>query len=110
MWKKLIYRNYFLSAIIINLTTALSLIFLRGYLPPLAPLFYGRPAGTAQLTSTLGLLIAPSVSFLVSVLNLGISILVKDDFLKKILAISSLIISLLTTITIIKIIFLVGFF
>jgi hypothetical protein len=109
MWKKVIFKNYFLAAIIINFTTALSVILLRDFLPPLVPLFYGRPAGVAQLTNTFGLLIAPGVSFLIIVLNLGTSLLVKDDFLRKALAVSATIISLLTTITVIKIILLVGF-
>jgi len=109
MWKKIIYRNYFLAAIIINFITALSIILLRGFLPPLIPLFYGRPAGEAQLTTTFGLLIASGVSLLITILNLGLGLLVKDDFLKKTLAISAVIISLLTTITVIKIVLLVGF-
>lgn len=109
MWKKVTYRNYFLAAIIVNLGVAFSLILLKSILPPLAPLFYGRPAGEAQLTKTLGLLIAPGASILITILNLCLSLWLKDDFLKKILAISAIVISALTTITIIKIILLVGF-
>jgi len=110
MWKKLTFRNYFLAAITIDLVTGLSIILLRDFLPPLVPLFYGRPAGEAQLTGTFGLLIAPGVSFLITVINLGISLLVENNFLKRILAISTIVISVLTTITVAKIIFLVGFF
>ncbi len=110
MWKKVAYRNYFLVAVIINVTVLLSLILLRNFLPPLAPLFYGRPMGEAQLTNTFGLLIAPGVSLLMTVLNLCLSFWIKDVFLKKLLAISAIVISVLTAITITKIILLVGFF
>ena len=109
MWKKVPYRNYFLAAIIINIVVALSLVLLKSVLPPLAPLFYGRPVGEAQLTKTLGLFIAPGASLLITILNLCLSLLVKDDFLKKLLAISAIVTSVLTAITIIKIILLVGF-
>jgi hypothetical protein len=110
MWKKIIYRNYFLAAIIINVAVALSSILLKSFLPPLVPLFYGRPAGEAQLTNTFGLLVAPGVSLLIVLINSLLSLWVKDDFLKKLLAISAIVISVLTSITIIKIILLVGFF
>lgn len=96
-------------AIIINVGVALSLLLFKSILPPLAPLFYGRPMGEAQLTKTLGLLIAPGVGILITLLNLFLSLGIKDDFLKKLLAISAIIISVLTTITIIKIVLLVGF-
>jgi hypothetical protein len=110
MWKKVPYRNFFLAAIIINIGVALSLTLLSSILPPLAPLLYGRPAGEAQLTKTLGLFIAPGTSLLITMLNLGLSLWVKDDFLKKLLAVSTIVISILTAITITKIILLVGFF
>ena len=104
------YRNFFLAAIIINIGVLLSLILLKNFLPPLVPLYYGRPMGEAQLTNTFGLLIAPGISLLVTVLNLCLSLWVRDDFLKKLLAVSAIVISTLTAITITKIILLVGFF
>ena len=110
MWKNITYRNYFLAAIIINVGLALGIVLLKSFLPPLAPLFYGKPVGEAQLTSTFGLLVAPGVSFLITILNILLSLWVKDAFFKKILAISAIIVSVLVAITIIKIIILVGFF
>ena len=110
MWKKVVFRNYFLAAIIINVAVVLLLVILRNFLPPLVPLFYGRPTGDAQLTKTFGLLIAPGTSLLITAVNLCLSLWVKDVFVKQLLAISAIIISVLTTITIIKIIFLVGYF
>lgn len=110
MWKKVTYRNYFLAAIIISVVAAVSLLLIKSFLPPVVPLFYGRPSGEAELTMALGLFIAPGASLAVTFLNLLLSLWVKDDFLKKILAISSIVISALMAITIVKIVFLVGFF
>jgi len=110
MWKKTTLRNYFLAAIIVNLLAGLFIILLRDHLPPLVPLFYGRPAGEAQLTNTFGLLVAPGVSLLITIINLLLSPWVHDDFQKKILAVSAVFITVLAAITVIKIVLLVGFF
>ena len=110
MWKKLTYRNYFLAATIIDAVAVLLILLLKNNLPPLVPFLYGRPAGEAELIITAGLFIAPVTSLIITVLNLSVSLWVKDDFLKKILAISSIVIAGLMAITIVKIVFLVGFF
>ncbi|KKS96192.1 MAG: hypothetical protein UV71_C0001G0066 [Microgenomates group bacterium GW2011_GWC1_43_13] len=110
MWNKLAYRNYFLTAIVINIGILLLLILFKSFLPPRAPLFYGRPMGEAQLTSTFGLLIAPGVSLMMTLLNLFLSLWAKDSFIKRLLAISAIVVSVLTAITITKIVSLVGFF
>jgi hypothetical protein len=110
MWKRIPYRDYFLTAIIINLIVAAGVLLLKNFLPPLVPLLYGQPAGEEQLVATFGLTIAPGVSTLITIINLCFSFWVKDDFLKRILAISAIVISVLTAITVVKIVFLVGFF
>lgn len=78
-------------------------------LPPVIPLFFGRPAGAGQLVPTFGLFIAPGAALIITLLNTILAIYLTDNFLKKILAVSSFFISLLSVITIIKIILLVGF-
>jgi hypothetical protein len=110
MWKKITFNNYFLAALILNALSLLAPVILRGFLPPVVPLFYGRPVGEGQLVSTLGLLIAPAASFLITAVNLLLNLWTKDDFLKKVLAVTALIISIVTAITVIKIMLLVGFF
>ena len=110
MWKKVPFRNYFLAAIVINLGVFLLLIILKNFLPPLVPLFYGRPTGAAQLTNTFGLVATPGASLLITAINIFLSFWVKDNFLKKLLAIAAIVVSILTAITIVKIILLVGFF
>jgi len=103
-------KNYYYAGMALNILSILAILIVKDLLPPLVPLFYGAVAGTAQLVPTLGLLIAPSVSIVITIINMGISIKTKDDFSKKVLSVTSLLVSILTTITIVKIIFLVGFF
>ena len=110
MWKKIAFKNFFFVAIIINILAVIAIIILKDFLPPRLPLFYGRPVGETQLVGTLGLLVAPAASFLITMLNLVVSFSIKDDFLKRIIAVATLTISILTAITILKIILLVGFF
>jgi hypothetical protein len=110
MFNKVVFRNYFLVAVGVDILTILTPLLLRNLLPPLVPLFYGRPVGERQLISTLGLSIAPLASLLITVVNLLLSLRAKDLFIKRVLAISALVISALTAITVTKIIFLVGLF
>lgn len=92
------------------MASTIAIIVLKGFLPPIVPLLYGNPTGSGQLVPTLGLIIAPGISLIIIVINIILSLTVKNDFLRKTLAISTLLISVLTTITIIKIILLVGYF
>lgn len=78
-------------------------------LPPVIPLFFGRPGGNGQLIATPGLFIAPGASLVITLINTGLALYLKDDFLKKIMAVSSFFISLLAIITVVKIVLLVGF-
>src|SRR5450830_1860522 len=110
MRKKIVFKDVFFAAIAIDVVVILAIIVTKNLLPPVLPLFYGLPAGQTQLTSTYGFLIAPVTALLITILNLIVSLSVKDDFLKKVLAISAFAVSFLTVITVSKIIFLVGLF
>jgi hypothetical protein len=109
-WKRVVLNNYFLAAIIVNVLSVAVVFIFKGFLPPVVPLFYGRPSGDGQLIPTLGLVVAPITSLIITFVNLGLNIIVKDIFLKKILAVAALFLTLITTITVIKIVSLVGFF
>lgn len=93
-----------------NVLTGVGILVARGYLPPVVPLLYGRPLGESQLVPTLGLVIAPAVALGISVLNIFLSVFIQESLTKKILIISGFLVSILSTITILKIILLVGFF
>jgi hypothetical protein len=109
-WKNTVFRSFFLAAIIINAGSIAAVFLFRSFLPPVVPLFYGRPDGAAQLVQPMLLLIAPGVSMLITILNLLLSTQSKDIFLKKLLAVTAFIVSFISLITIVKIVLLVGFF
>lgn len=109
-WKETPFKGYFYAALIINFILIAMPFALKDFLPPLLPLFYQRPVGESQLISTFGLAIAPGISLVITITNTILSFTTKDIFLKKMLAVVALIVSILTAITIIKIVFLVGFF
>jgi len=109
-WKKIPFRNLFIVAGIISIISALSILLVKGFLPPVVPLFYGKPIGVEQLSVNLSLLLIPSVSIVITLVNILIGKSVGDDFLQKSLAVSSLLISFMSFLTVVKIILLVGFF
>ncbi len=110
IWKNAPFKSSIYFSVSLNLLTALLILIFKSVLPPVVPLFYGKAIGEGQLVPVLGLLIAPSTSLVITILNLTISSLTHDVFLKKVYAAAALLISLLTTISVIKIVFLVGFF
>jgi len=110
MLKNLPFKNYLYLSLGLDVATILVIFFFKSFLPPVVPLLYGNPTGTGQLIPTLGLLIAPGVSLVITIINTILSLLTKNDFQRKILMLSAFIVSILTTITVIKIFFLVGYF
>jgi hypothetical protein len=110
MWKDLPYKGCIYFSIALNIVSAVIIVILKGNLPPVVPLFYGLPIGAEQLAPTLELFLTPAAGLIITAINILISFISKDIFLKKLLIISGTFISLLLTITLIKIILLVGFF
>lgn len=109
-WKETPFKGYVYATLAINLFVGLMILIVKGWLPPLVPLFYGLPVSGSQLIPAIGLEIAPGTSLVITAINIYLSFWVKDVFLKKVLVISALTISILSAITVIKIIFLVGLF
>lgn len=109
-WKEAQFKNYVYVAVALNFLSALLILILSKQIPPVVPLFYGRAVGESQLVGRLGLLIAPVASLFITILNLFLSSTTSDLFLKKVYTSASFLISVFTTITVVKIIFLVGFF
>lgn len=81
------------------------------FLPPVVPLFYGRVVSEGQLVPRLGLIIPPILVILIAFINNMIS---KFKFIDKynvgVLAYASFIFSAMVAITVVKIIFQIGFF
>jgi hypothetical protein len=103
------FKGYLYAAIALNLASAAVIAITVASLPPLVPLFYGLPVGQGQLINSWGLLIAPGTSLAISLANAWVAHRLEDVFLKKIMAAASFFVSLLSTITVTRIILLVGF-
>lgn len=79
-------------------------------LPPMVPLWYSRPWGTDQLASPYWLLVLPVSSVLLYGINFLIGMYVTAEYLifTQMLFLSSLIVSILSFVALVKILFLVS--
>lgn len=95
-----------LSPLILSLIIALFMLTTLGSLPAKLPLFYSLPWGPGQLATHQQFLIIPGLISIVALLNLFISwqLHPSQSFFKKLLLLSPFIISLILTVTFIKII------
>ena len=109
-FRELPFKNYIWGFGGASILVIPIIIALLGVLPPEVPLFYGKPVGEGQLTSTLGLTIAPISALLILSINCLIATLTPSIFVKKVLVIGGFVSCLLAIVTVLKIIFLVGFF
>ncbi len=105
--KAYFYPLLFAGFSIIIQTAAIS--FYLPQLPPEVPLYYSRPWGAPQLTSSYSLFILPGISLGVLLINSNIIVLLlgQKRFLSLCLMWSNLIINILSLITLFKIIFLI---
>ena len=104
------YFKVAIFVVIINILTIIGILFLQRYLPPEIPLYYGLPETIEQLATTRSLIIPPSISTSIIIINTTICVFIKDDFLKKTLMISGLATFIFSIIAIVRIVFLVGSF
>ena len=95
-------------SLVIAVVTILAVFILQTKLPPQVPLFYGAAEGETQLILSWGLVIPSTFSILVVIANSALSTFTKNEFTKKVLIFSALVVTLFSVITTIKIIFLVG--
>lgn len=110
MWKNLPDKGYVYFSVILSLLSAISIIVLKSFLPPVVPLFYGLPVDSSQLVPSLALLIAPGVAILITFINISLTNLSDDVFFKRTLVASQAFISLLLGIAVLRIVLLVGLF
>ena len=78
-------------------------------LPPQVPIWYSRPWGESQLTSPYWLLILPITSILLYAINVFISVAITSEYLifTQMLFLSSLMVSVLSFVDLLKILFLI---
>jgi hypothetical protein len=104
-WKKT------LSAVFLINTATLLFIYINwSKIPPLIPLYYGNPTGVEQLGPSKGLFIPPSFVLVALITTILINKAYKDSFLETLLTLSLCVLTVLSTVTVFKILFLVGNF
>lgn len=96
------------AVLIFNSVLILIIFLFKNFLPPVVPLFYGFPRGEEQLAPSIALTLPPLISIAVTVVCTLLIAFLKDDFLKKILLTTSVVVTTLSFVTILKIILLVG--
>lgn len=107
---RLPYKNYVYGAFAVNAILIILIFIFKTHLPPQIPLYYGLARGEQQLAENIYLSIPSLASSLILIANLVLAYFIKDEFIQKTLVISALAGSLLATITVTKIIFVVGSF
>lgn len=95
-----------LSPLILSLIITIAVVTIFNFLPARLPLFYSLPWGDEQLATHQQFLIIPAGIAIVTLLNLLVAAQLhpSQSFFKKALLISSIIISLIMTVTFIKIV------
>lgn len=106
--EKIAFKRLIYISLALNVLNLLMISLLQRHLPPQVPLFYGMAEGEEQLTTSFGLLIPGSLSILIILINGLLSLLLESKFLQKTLSAVSFTVSLLSAITVTKIVLLIG--
>lgn len=96
--------------IVLNLVIIGIIYLIRDHIPPQIPLYYGRPQGEEQLADQMSLIVPPAIVVLLSAINTILINAVKHEFLKKVLVGIIVVTTLLSAVTVVKVITLVGSF
>lgn len=104
----LVMENYLVATLALCIFTLAISLIAQKFLPPYIPLFYGLPEGEEQLAPSLALLLPGAFASLLLAINVGLSAYIKNDFIKKSLVLTSLVVSVFAAVATLKIIFLVG--
>lgn len=107
---KLPFKKLLIIAVLTNIGVVVLYLVFKNRIPPLVPLFYGMPESTDQLAARYLIILPCLISLTVIAVNSVAAIIIKSDFIKKILAAASLFTTALSVITILEIAFLVGNF
>jgi hypothetical protein len=105
---KIPFKKTVFALIFFNLLMVALVLIAQRILPPVVPLFYGRPQGGEQLAQSLFLSLPPFISLLITLVNLAFIYLLENRFLQKVLLGLAIGVTILSTITVFKIISLVG--
>src|SRR3990172_4085421 len=98
------FQQTVFALIFFNLLLVALVLVAQETLPPVVPLFYGKPQGEEQLAQSLFLSLPPFISLLITLINLAFIYLLDNRFLQKVLLGLAIGVTILSTITVIKII------
>lgn len=101
------FKEFFIVCLAVNLTVGVAILVSQSSLPPVVPLLYGLPVGEEQLVPRILLVLPSLAAFLLVAANACVSSFLKDSFVHKVLVGISIALTLLASITTIKIFFLV---
>ena len=106
-WVLSISKKLVLACILVSVAL---LLWRYPKLPPLVPLWYGEPWGTDRLAHPLWLTLLPIGSLVILIVNTIASRILTRDMLifTQILAVTALLVSILSLVTLTKILFLVS--
>ena len=108
MYKQIPFKRAYLSAGLINLLAILFVFVFSQNIPPEVPLLYGLPRGEEQLVPKFFLILPTAAALIIVILAALTSIKIKDLFVKQIFLGTSIVITTLAIMTVVKIINLVG--
>jgi len=95
-------------SLVINAATIVVVFALKKFLPPQVPLLYGLAEGEGQLVNTSSLVLPSLISTIIVLVNTAISLVISDDYLQKALVVTALASSIIASIAVLEVIFLVG--
>lgn len=104
------FLNLIYISLAINVFLIVSIFFIKRHLPPEVPLFYGLAEGEDQLVAGGTLVLAPFISLVIVVVNSAVSLTIKSELLRRTLIITGFGVTILSLVTAIQIILLVGSF
>lgn len=107
---KLPHLQLIYYSIVTNVIVILGVLLLKKYIPPEIPLYYGLPEGNNQIATAEELIIPSMAALVIILINISIASVIQNEYLKRALIIVSLVITLLSLITTLEIVFLVGSF
>ncbi len=95
--------------LLLTISQLLSIISIFNRLPPSVPLWYSRPWGTDQLAPAIYLFVLPGITVGIHIVNTVFAMYITTEYLifTQSLFLSSLVVSLLALVAVLKIIFLV---
>jgi hypothetical protein len=105
---KVPYLNSFFFAFATNVLLIGAFFYFQEQIPPVVPLWYGKAIGESQLAPKIYLILPNTFALLVSIINIILTKAVKDSFLHQVFIGLTVTATVLATITVINIVYLVG--